>query len=141
MIPFFFWQRLRIYNVIFQYVPFLNIKVKKEIINKYEDQISKLKNIQTVLKNNYKKDGIYKITKEVIAAQPESREILNNLFKELFKNISIQFKKIKTNTLTKSFYTNNFEYLIKKINIKNKNIIELARLSLYINLKTYHFGE
>ena len=127
-----------IYNVIFQYVPFLNIKVKKEIINKYEDQISKLKNIQTVLKNNYKKDGIYKITKEVIAAQPESREILNNLFKELFKNISIQFKKIKTNTLTKSFYTNNFEYLIKKINIKNKNIIELARLSLYINLKTFN---
>ena len=128
------------YKILHIYLPAMEIKPNSKILSKYENQITKLKFIQSLLKKSFEEIGDYEINLSELKKQHKICNHLKNAIKELINDIEKNIINTDINSLEKQFYTLNFEYLLNKFGIKNKKIIEIARLGLYSNIFKFKYG-
>ena len=104
--------------------------IKDYNIEGLEEQIDKIPEIQTLIRNQYKKEGYVCITDKVINGISEYSAAI---YAYLMKGIELLKKwcsKQNPNTLKKAFYTEHLHDFFRLANVHNKNVIKLAEYML-----------
>ena len=101
-----------------KYCPFLKHDVVNlTAIDELEINISNIKEIQNKLQSSFKRDGYPSIDLNVLFSNKKAMTLIKNCVKLIKADICNWLEKTDSTSLKKSFYSENFEYLVKLLNI------------------------